>query len=79
MAGCERVTQGWELAGGDVEVGAADAAGFDFEEDFAVAGLGDGQVFEAQRAAGDGSGMVEDSGAHLAFRLAPRERRCERS
>jgi hypothetical protein len=50
-----------------VEVGAADAAGFDFEEDLTGARLGDGQVFEAQRVAGDGSGMVEDSGAHDSF------------
>jgi hypothetical protein len=50
-----------------VEIGAADAAGFDFEQDLSDAGFGDGQIFEAQRVAGDRSGVVEDSGAHRVF------------
>ncbi len=67
VARCDGVAQRRQFSQGDVEVGAADAAGFDFEEDLAGAGLGDGQVFDAQRVRGDGSGMVEDSGANRVF------------
>jgi hypothetical protein len=65
MAGCDSVAQRRQLACGDVEVGAADAAGFDLEEHFAGRGLGDGHIFEDQRARGDGSGMAKDGGSHL--------------
>ena len=60
VAGRDSVAQRRQLAGGDVEVGAADAAGFDFEEDLAGSGLGDGQIFEdragARRWGRDGGG-----------------------
>ena len=65
VAGRNRFAQGLEFARGDVEIGAADAAGFNFEQNLAGAGLGDGQVFEGQRPRGDGGGMVQNSGAHL--------------
>ena len=64
VAGCDDFAQGLEFARGDVEIGAADAAGFNLEQHLAGAGLGDGQVFEGQRMRSDGGGMVEDSGAH---------------
>jgi hypothetical protein len=67
MSRCYGITQWLKFSCGDVEVGAADATGFDFEENLARAGLGDGQVFENQRARGDGSGMVQNGGAHLVF------------
>jgi hypothetical protein len=53
-----------QFSGGDVQVGAADAAGFDAEQDFAGAWLGNGQVLHRQRARGDGSRLMEDGGAH---------------
>jgi hypothetical protein len=65
VAGCAGGVHLREFSGCDVEVGAANAAGFHAEEDFAGAGLGNGQVFEDQRARGDGGGMVEDGCAHL--------------
>ena len=65
VAGCDRIVQGLEFARGDVEIGAADAAGLDFEQHLAGAGFWDGQVFEDQRARSNGSGMVQNGGAHL--------------
>ncbi len=73
MTGRDGVAQGLELAGGDVQVGAADAAGFDFEEDLAGAWFGDGQVLDGERVGGDGSGMVQDGGAHH-FQISSAER-----
>ena len=67
MAGSDSVAQGLEFASGDMEIGAANAAGLDLEKHVAGTGFGDGQVFEDQRARNDGSGMVQDGGAHLAF------------
>ena len=65
VPGCDGIAQRPQFAGGDVEIGPADAAGFDLEEDLAGAGFGDRQVFDGQRARGNGSGMVQDGGAHL--------------
>jgi hypothetical protein len=65
VSGCDSVAQRWKLTGGDVEIGAADAAGLDLEQDLARSGFGDGQVFKRQGARGDGGGVVKDGGAHL--------------
>ena len=48
----------------DVEIGSADAAGRDADEDLAGAGLRDWDIFEPQRLFRDGGGTVEAKGAH---------------
>ena len=65
VSGRNSIAQRRQLTGGDVEIGAAHATGFDLEENLARSGLGDRQIFKGQRTRGDGGGMVEDSGAHL--------------
>lgn len=48
----------------DVEVGAADSAGEDSQQDVAGANGGRGEIFEAEELAGSGEGRVEDGGLH---------------
>lgn len=67
MAGCDGFVQRREFSGGNVKVGAANAAGFHAEQDFAGAWLRDGQGFDRKRARGNRSGTVEDGGAHLSL------------
>ncbi len=79
VAGRDGVAERLQLAGGDVEVGATDAAGFDLKQDLAGARFGDRQVFKDQRARGDGGGVMKDGGTHHLFRLAPGTGRLLRS
>ena len=58
--GCER----WEIALDDVEVGAADSAGEDAEQDVVGEQGGRGDFFDAEEVAGSGEGGVEDGGLH---------------
>jgi hypothetical protein len=53
-----------EIALDDVEVGAADSAGQDAEEDVAGEDGGRGDVFDAEEAAGSGEVGMEDGGLH---------------
>ena len=63
MAGDDARMEGRKVALDDVEIGAADAAGDDFEEDFARLRLGTGDFFDGKPGAGGGCG-VEDGCAH---------------
>jgi len=48
-----------------MEIGAADAAGFHPEQNFAAPRLGHRDFFHGKRPGGDGFGMVQDGGAHF--------------
>ena len=74
MAGDHSLVQRGEFAFDDMEVGAADSAGKDAEEDLALDGSGDGDVFDSQRAVCDGLRGGEDGGFHDEFILGFRAR-----
>jgi hypothetical protein len=61
------VVQRRQFSGGDVEVGAADAAGFYLEQNFTRSGSGDGMFFDRERTRGKGRGLMKDGGAHLSI------------
>ncbi|HET7379117.1 MAG TPA: hypothetical protein VFJ24_03655, partial [Gaiellales bacterium] len=63
----------FELAVGNVQVGATHAAGVDAQQDFAVRrmGVGDGVVPEQP------AGSIQERGAHSPLRLQP-GRRCDK-
>jgi hypothetical protein len=56
--------EGRQVALDDVEIGAADAAGNDFEENFARLRLRAGEILDGKPGAGSGGGGVEDGCAH---------------
>jgi hypothetical protein len=64
VAGDEGIAQRRKFTGGYVEIRAADAAGFDFEQDLAASRLWSGDIFHREGMLGDGFGGVEDSSAH---------------
>jgi hypothetical protein len=64
MAGDDGGVLRFEIAGGDVEIGAADAAGFDFEKYLIRSGFRDGDVFYGKRMICNEAGMMKDGGSH---------------
>ena len=79
MAGNDARMEGLEVALDDVEIGAADAAGDDFEQHFAGLGCGARDLFDGKPGAGSGRCGVEDGCAHgralSRIRVAQRGRR----
>jgi hypothetical protein len=63
MARNDARMKGLEVALDNVEIGAADAAGDDFDEDFAGLRVGTGDIFDGKPGAGGGCG-VKDGCAH---------------
>jgi hypothetical protein len=59
VANDDGVDGGWELAVDDVDIGAADTAGADLEDDVVGAGGGGGYVSDA-----DGAGFIDYYGFH---------------
>ena len=47
-----------------MKIGAADAAGFNSEEDFIWTGFGDGNVFDGEGLTCNGAGLVQHGSAH---------------
>ena len=64
MAGNDARVQGRKVALDDVEIGAADAAGDDLEQNFAGLRIGMGDFFDGKPGAGGGLCGVEDGCAH---------------
>jgi hypothetical protein len=61
---CHGRTQRRQLAAGDVQIGAADAAGLDPKQDFAFARRGYWQIFQLKGILLNRRGMVKDSSSH---------------
>jgi hypothetical protein len=64
MTGRDGLALRRQFSSGDVQVGAADAAGLHFQQGFARTWIGNGHVFQNEWPVRDGSGMEQDSGAH---------------
>ena len=64
MAGNDVRMERWEIALDDVKIGAADAAGENFEQNFAGLGWGRGTSSTQSQEPGAARMRIEDGGAH---------------
>src|SRR5262249_17494710 len=79
VTGDQRVPALREFAFDDMEVGAADAAGADANEDVARGGLGLGEGADLKRTCGDACRRIQDSGSHReSSRIVQTQRRLMR-